>query len=164
MVIEPIIWRRSVRQYSEEPVLDESVNDIIKAAHFAPSAMGKHAIEFVVIKDEAAKEGLSRIIGQDPVASAPVLLLLVVNADISPMPEHDLAVGSSFAMVQAAAMGLGTAWIHIEKDQKKEIRKILDIPENYDFINIIPIGYPKDELLDHSDNDFDRGKIHSEKF
>lgn len=47
MVLKSIVWRRTVREYSDEPVLDESIEDIIKAAQFAPTAMGKREVEFV---------------------------------------------------------------------------------------------------------------------
>ena len=164
MVIEPIIWRRAVREYSAEPVLDESIVDIIKAVQFAPTAMNKRAVEFIVIKKQGLKNDLFEVLKQDFIKKAPVLLLLVADVKTAGLPEPDLAIASGFAMIEAASLGLGTAWKHIDASQKEDIRKILAIPKNYTFINIIPIGYPKDDLPDHSDSEFDPKKIHLDKF
>jgi len=55
MVIQPIIWRRSVRQYSSEPVLAEAIEALIKAAQFAPTALNRREIEFIIIQNKLLK-------------------------------------------------------------------------------------------------------------
>jgi len=164
MVIEPIIWRRAIREYSLEPVLEESIIEIVKAAQFAPTAMNKKEIEFIVVKKQAVKDDLCGILEQDFIKKAPVLILPIADAKRALLPETDLAIASGFAMIQAAALGLGTVWKHIDSAQGKKVRQILAIPDNYVFINIIPVGYPKNDLLDHSDAEFEAGKIHEDKF
>jgi len=164
MVIQPIIWRRAIREYSDEPVLDESIIEIIKAAQFAPTAMGKKAVEFVIVKKQAMKDALFEILEQDFIKKAPVLIIPVADLDCAAIPRTDLAIAGGFAMIQAAALGLGTVWKHVDEKQGKKVLKVLGIPKKYDLINVIPVGYPKDDLPDHGDSEFDAGKIHQDKF
>jgi len=164
MVIEPIVWRRSVREYSSEPVLDSSIMEIIKAAQFAPTAMDKRAVEFVVVKDQAVKNELFAVLQQDFVKKAPVLVVPVCDTRTSILPETDLAVAGAFIMIQAVALGLGTVWKHIDQKQGKAICKILALPEDFKLINLIPVGHPLDELPDHGDKDFSVSRIHFDRY
>lgn len=164
MVIEPIIWRRAVREYSDEPVLDESIKEIIKAAQFAPTAHNKRAVEFVVVRDRVAKNRLFEFLPQDFIKKAPVILVPVCDDKMAVIPETDLALASAFIMIQAAELGLGTVWKHVDEKAALGVCKILGLPKNYILINVIPLGYPLNEMSDHGDDEFDLGKIHNEKF
>jgi len=164
MVIQPIVWRRAIREYSAEPVLDESIIEIIKAAQFAPTAMNKRAVEFIIVKKQIVKDALCEILEQDFIKKAPVLLIPIADSDCAILPQTDIAIASGFAMIQAAALGLGTVWKHIDDKQGKKVRKIMEIPESYSLINIIPVGYPKDDLPDHDNSEFEPGKIRQDKF
>jgi len=165
MVIEPIVWRRSVREYSEEPVLDEAIESMIKAAQFAPTAMNKREVEFVIVREQYTKEKLCAVLGQDFIKNAPVLVLMAADPKLGLYCEQDLALASGFVMIQAAALGLGTVWKHIEDgEQKESVRRILGLPKDYVFINVIPVGYPATDLPDHNDDDFDVSKIHIERY
>jgi nitroreductase len=44
------------------------------------------------------------------------------------------------------------------------VRKILNIPKNFGVLCIIALGYPKEEPPPHKDEEFDKKKIHYEKF
>lgn len=164
MVIEPIIWRRSIREYSDEPVLDESIEEIVKAAQFAPTAMNKKAVEFIIVKEKTVKEQLFGILQQDFIKEAPVLIVPICAASASALPQTDLAVASAFMMIQAADMGLGTVWKHVDLGQASAVCKVLGLPKDYVLINVIPVGYPLRELPDHNDAEFSRSKIHKEFF
>jgi nitroreductase len=165
MVIEPIVWRRSVREYSQEPVLDEAVESLIRAAQFSPTAMGRREVEFVVVKKQSVKKELADALGQDFIKKAPVLILMAADPKATMLPEYDLAIASGFIMIQAAALGLGTVWKHIgEGGEREEVRKILGLPKDHLFVNIIPVGYPATDLPDHGDEEFDPGKIHIDKY
>ncbi len=49
-------------------------------------------------------------------------------------------------------------------DLRNKIKKLLEIPEQYMTINIIPVGYPKEKPIPHTDKDFNAKKIHREKW
>lgn len=161
MILESIIRRRSVREFAEEPVLEQSIDDVIKAAQFAPTAKNNRAVEFIVVRDQPTKDKLFEAAGQEFVKQAPVVLVLVSDADKSVLPEYDLALAAGFVMIQASELQLGTVWKNIPPgDQADQVRRILGIPNNFKFINLLPLGYPLYEPPQHSDSEFDRSKIH----
>ncbi len=49
-VLKNIYGRRSVRAYSDEPVSEEVINEIIKAGFHAPNGMNVQALRFVVVQ------------------------------------------------------------------------------------------------------------------
>ena len=46
-----IFKRRSIRKYSGDPILEEDVRKILKAAMYAPSAGNARPWEFIVVRD-----------------------------------------------------------------------------------------------------------------
>ncbi len=50
--LENIYARRSVRAYTDEPVSEERVNEVLKAGTFAPTGMNHQPIRFVVITNK----------------------------------------------------------------------------------------------------------------
>ncbi len=49
-VLKNIYGRRSVRAYSDEPVSEEAIKEIIKAGFHAPNGMNVQALRFVVVQ------------------------------------------------------------------------------------------------------------------
>jgi FMN reductase [NAD(P)H] len=86
------VRRRAVREYSNEPVLDDTILEIIKAAQFAPTGMNKREIEFVIVKKQEVKDRLYAILAQDFIAKAPVLIVPVCSIKNAILPETDLAI------------------------------------------------------------------------
>lgn len=168
MPIEPIIKRRSVRKYKSDPVSDEDLIEIIKAGGFAPTGHNNQAVEFIVIKNQETKDKLFEITGaeeeQNFLKYAPVLLILVTDTEKAALPLQDLSVASENIFLEAASRGLGTVWKNISSEQLPRIKNLLDIPEKFTLVNIIPIGYPAEPIVPHADSDFEEKKIHQEKW
>lgn len=61
---EAIFGRRSVRKYTDEPVSDEDLQEIMEAALAAPSGVNLQPWYFVVVKSEEKLRELSEITGQ----------------------------------------------------------------------------------------------------
>ena len=60
-VIEAIRTRRSVRQFTSEPVSDDAVNEILGSAVWAPSGKNNQPWKFAVIQDPGLKELLAAL-------------------------------------------------------------------------------------------------------
>jgi 5,6-dimethylbenzimidazole synthase len=56
--------RRSIRSFKTDPVPDEYVSKIIEAARYAPSGANSQPWEFIVVKDQAIKDRIVSIIGE----------------------------------------------------------------------------------------------------
>ena len=163
-MLKEILNRRSVREYQNKEVLDKDILEIIKAGQFAPSANHNQAVEFIIIRGQEMKNKLFELVGQEFVKEAPVLIIPVTNLSKTTCPVEDLAVASENMFLEAAALGLGAVWKAIREEQEDEVKQLLNIPKQFKVINIIPLGYPKEKIISHSDKDFDEKRIHYEKY
>jgi len=168
MIIEAIKKRRSVREYKDKPVTDETVIEIIKAAQFAPTGRNNRLVEFIVVKDQATKEELYEItrgrLDQDFVKKAPVILILVSNEKKNNLFMQDLSIASAHVFLQAAELRLGTVWKNVFPEETDEIKELLNIPDQFTLINLIPIGYPETVPEAHSEEEFNKNKIHYDRW
>jgi nitroreductase len=166
MIIREILNRRSVREYKADPVSEEHIIEIIKAGQFAPTARNNKAVDFVVVKDQKTKEDIFKIVGQDFVKYAPVLIVCASDVTKTPCPVQDLSIASENMFLQATALGLGTVWknLKLEFNEAEKIRNILGIPGQYMLINVIPVGYPQTKQEPHKDEEFDLKKVHTERW
>jgi nitroreductase len=141
-----IFTRRSVREFTDQPVSDDAINQILKAAMSAPSATGKKPWHFIVIKD---KEILSKIPDVHPHAQASALVNLVIIPCGDPKLAHknfwplDLAAASQNILLAVRALGLGAVWCGVYPDEERmtAIRNLLKIPQDIMPFCVIPIGH-----------------------
>jgi len=174
MVLSAIQERRSVREFSSREVPEELVQALIRAAQFAPTGMNNRAVEFVVLRDPAAKNRLFDLIEpkQPFVKEAPLLILPVTDRRQVPLPGldqtvvavADLAIASSFLMIQAAALGLGSVWKHITSDTAPAVVLAFGLPSEFTLTNVLAIGYARKPLPPHQDSEFLPAKIHRERW
>lgn len=168
MVIKEILNRRAVRNYKQDPIPQEYITEIIKAGQFAPTARNNRAVEFVVVREQETKNKIfDAMSGESPqpfIKEAPVLIIPASDTSKSGLSIQDLSNASENMFLQARALGLGTVWKHLEEDWVRGVKKVLGIPEQYMIINIIPVGYPKEEMPPHTDADFSAERIHEEKW
>lgn len=147
-VKDAILTRKSVRSYKENKVPQEKLEEIMDSVRMAPSANNKQDWKFVIVEDEekvyqAAKK-------QNSVKEASAVI-----AGVSTNPDEemtceilsgnvDLAIALDHLSLRAAEEGLGTCWI--EAFHQKQMKKILEIPDEYKIICMMTIGYPKEPL------------------
>lgn len=160
-MITEIVNRRSVRSYKSTPVKKEDVVEIIKAAQYSPSGRHSRAWEFVIVNDKKEKDEIYKLIGQEFIQEAPVLIVPAVDTKKTNLGMQDLAIASENIFLQATQLGLGTVWKNLDTEWANKVKKILNIPDHFLVINIIPLGYPKDEIGPHNEKeDFESSKIH----
>ena len=121
----------------------------MEAARLAPSAHNAQEWKFIVVKDTQKKKKLAEAaLNQDFIAEAPVVIAAVsLNPEAqstSDVPAYavDLAIAVDHMTLQAVEENLGSCWIGAF-DQEK-VREILEIPENYKVVILLPLGFPAD--------------------
>ena len=146
-----IFTRRSVRKYTSQPVSDDTIKILLQAAMSAPTARDERSWEFIVIRD---KEILRQVPSFHPFAKhipdAPVAIVIVGNKKLEAQPGLWVADCSNAAMtilLAAHSMGLGAVWttFYPYLDRMAGIRKLLNLPDNIEPLNIIPMGYPAEK-------------------
>ena len=164
---EAIQKRYSCRSYKDTPVPEEKLKNILEAARLAPSAHNRQPYKFIVVKDKEKREKLAEAAGQSFIAEAPIIV-----AGVSLEPERimscevptyavDLGIAIEHIALQACAEGLGTCWIGAFSQQ--EAKKILEIPQKYKIVALMPIGYPADSAGPKDRKDLDE-LVSYEKF
>ena len=148
-LMEAIRQRRSVRNYQDKDIPEETLQDILEAARLAPSAKNRQEWKFVVVTDEMTKQALQhaakdqRFVGEAPVVIAGIATETgyVMSCGI-PAAHVDVAIAMEHMALAAAAEGLGTCWIGAF--YQDAARKALNVPEDCQVVALMPLGYPAD--------------------
>ena len=110
--IENIMTRSSIRHFKEQPVEQEKIDIMLKAAMAAPTAVNLQPWHFIVITDKAIMKALS---GPSP-ANAPLLIAVCGNTDKNVLPDgktkvpdfwvEDASAATENLLLAAHALGL----------------------------------------------------------
>ncbi len=144
--------RRSCRAYRPELIEEEKLNAILEAGTFAATGMGKQSPVIIAVTDRAMRDKLSKmnaaVMGTDgdPFYGAPELLIVLANKAV-PTYVYDGSLVMGNLMNAAAALGVGSCWIHrakqeFESEEGKAILKDLGIEGDYEGIGHLILGYP----------------------
>ena len=151
-IIKALLNRRSVRGFKAEQVKDEELGLVLEAGRYAPSGANQQSALFVVVQDKKTLAVLSKMNAKvagmkgDPYYGAPtVILVLADKSAAAPVEDASLAIGN---MSNAAyALGLGSCWIHREKEmfesaEGKALLKEWGIEGDYLGVGACILGYP----------------------
>jgi nitroreductase len=156
--MEVVKGRRSIRNYEDTPIPDEKLTAVLEAVQWAPSWANTQCWEIIVVKDAGLKTQLQGTLpakGQPAakaIVEAPVLLAVCAKLKSSGYYKEqvttkfgdwfmfDLGIASQNICLTAHALGLGTVMVGLF-DQEKAGR-ILQVPEGYETVLLIPLGYP----------------------
>ncbi len=165
---DPVLSRRSIRKYTAEPVDDELVERLLRAAMAAPSAGNQQPWQFVVLRE---REVMAAITGVHPYAKmlleAPVAVLVCGDPDSGKWPqywEQDCAAATENLLIEAERLGLGAVWlgVHPLVERVEGIRAILGIPESVVPLALVPLGRPA-ERKPPADR-YDAARVHHERW
>ena len=153
MLLNCIEKRFSVRKFLDKPVEQEKIDILLEAARLAPSASNKQTWHFIVIKDKEKRKQLTDICrGQRFVSEAPITIA-VCNTNLDYImtcgqkaPVIDGAIAAEHIVLQAVELGLGSCWIGAFYHDK--MAELINLPQDYEIIGLLPIGYPAVEKGD----------------
>jgi nitroreductase len=146
-----LLARRSIRKYTDNPVSDGDIQEVIKAAMEAPSAGNEQPWHFVIMDD---RKILDQIPSFHPhsqmVKSAPVAILVCGDLDKEKHKGYwtqDCSAATQNLLLAVHAKGLGAVWVGVyPRDERVEgFRNLLNIPENVVPFSLVPIGHPAEE-------------------
>lgn len=79
---EVVLTRRSVHEYSDESVDEETLERIFERVRYTPSSYNLQPWEFLVLRDDESRERLQEVAyGQEQVTDAPVGVVVLANTD-----------------------------------------------------------------------------------
>lgn len=151
-VIAAIMERKSVRNYTAEPVSRENLELLAKSGMAAPTAGNIQPWEFIAIDDKGILQQLSQVqpyVGM--AAKAPAAIVVCGNMYDYQGKERmrefwvqDTSAATENILLAAESLKLGAVWagIHPDAERVAKVQKILRLPEYLIPLNIIVIGYP----------------------
>lgn len=168
--IENIMTRTSIRQYKDQPVEQEKIDIMLKAAMAAPTAVNLQPWHFIVITDKKIIDVLS---GRQP-TNAPLLIAVCGDTDKTTMPDgkgklpdfwiQDVSAATENLLLAAHAQGLGAVWTgcYPAMERVAEVANVLNCPQNIVPLAVVRVGYP-DEAPEPKDK-FKEENISYNKF
>lgn len=165
--------RRSIRQFTTEPLLPNEVEQIMQSALMAPSSKNSRPWHFILIEDKEtlAKLSASKESGASFVKDAPLAIIVLSDPVLSGAHIEDAAIVASYIQLQAEDMGLGSCWVQVAGretsdgyDSEQFIRDLLDIPLQLAVGCIIAIGHKEKAGKPHNEEKLLWERLHIEKF
>jgi nitroreductase len=149
-VFEAIKKRRSIRAFKGGDVSPETVEKLVEAARWAPSAGNIQPWEFIIVRKPEIKKRLAEAaLSQAFIEEAPVVIVVCADENRSAIGYgvrgktlyciQDTAAAIQNIHLTALSLGLSTCWVGAFKEE--EARQILNVPRGVRPVAIIPVGY-----------------------
>ena len=134
--------RRTIRRWTDQPVPDEVVKELLECALWAPSACNMQLWTFIVVTDPAIRQSLGDAV---PFADkAPVCIFICYNTRFSEGSHANIQSASAAVMnmlLRAHSLGLGGFWQATIHDRQR-LRVTLQLPPDVEVLSTTLFGYP----------------------
>jgi len=165
--LEAILSRRSIRRYTSDPVAEETITELLKAAMCAPTAANE-PWHFVVVRE---RKILVAVLEFHPHAEmlkrAPVAIAVCADLTREQLKGRwmlDCAAATENILIAANASCLGACWVGIYpvEERMQGLRRLLNIPYHVNPLSMVSLGYPA-EKKEPSDR-FKIDRIHHDRW
>ena len=143
--IKTIHNRKSVRNYTDQPVKTEDLITLVKAGMAAPSGMDRRPWEFYILHNrEQMKTLAERLPYAKMLEKAQAAIIVFGNPELSSYWHIDCSAATQNILLAAESMGLGAVWTaaYPYEERITAVMETLSIPDPYKPLAVIPIGYP----------------------
>ena len=147
-VFDAIMGRRSIRQFTDDPIGKEQLKRLLEAARWAPSGGNQQNWRFVVVTSPSQKELIRKFApGIFAMPAAFIVICADKEPDANPWKEAlyvaDCSIAAQNIMLAAYEMGIGTC-VALSY-AKVAIAEILDLPENVEPMLVVTLGHPAED-------------------
>ncbi len=143
-VFEAVRSRLTVREFTPDPVPDEVVLKLLRAAQWTPSSRNLQPWHFIVIRDSETLREIGSIASSGRfVADAPMAIAIAMES----ADRADLDTGRAAQQMELVAWeeGLGTCFVGLRvEEQNRRVKEVLGIPESFQLVTVLPFGYRAD--------------------
>jgi nitroreductase len=138
-----------VRQFSPEPLDDETIAKVLQMAMYAPPRLGKRPWHFVVIRDQEIIQRLRTSLRvNEGHGKAPVLVAVLAKSNQGFPRQWDLdaAAATQNLLLAATAMGLGSSWVanpttSVWAGACAWLCDLLGAPPDLALVSLVALGY-----------------------
>ena len=144
-LMEAVNTRFSVRSFTDEPVTDEELNQILDAGRAAPSGKNNQPWRFVVVRNKnIANKIAEHTVYKDSVQQADVLVAVFVDPAVCYHHEKDMqGVGACIQnmWLAAHAQGVGMCW-NGQIFGNADVGRLLDLDGDLELMAVLCLGRP----------------------
>ncbi len=154
-LMEGLLTRRSVRKYQDKPIPKETIEEIIKAAQYSPTAHNRQPWEFLVVDDKEVLAHLRHLQRWSSFCKDAACVVFVcgdIEKSFNRNKEDekwsfidvDCAIATQSLMLAAWSKGIGSCYCGAAPMQRvvDALTEYLHLPENIRPFAIVPLGYP----------------------
>lgn len=168
-VLETIFKRRSIRRYNPDPVPRETLELLVRAGMYAPSAHDRRTWHFIVCDE---REVIDRLRAAHPYAKmleiCPACIFVCGDREAEAEKNYyleDCSAAAQNILLAATSLGLGTCWMGIrpaDPEMQRGFHELFSLPENIAPFCLIAVGPPAVEK--ETPERFEAEKLHWNKW
>ena len=172
-LIELMLNRRSVRQFTDETVPQEKIEKVLQAALTSASGRSIRPWEFIVVQNKEMIQNLSecRPGVNKTIAGSNVAIVVVADEEKSGIWIEDCSIAMANMYLMAEEQGVGGVWIHCRERETPDggsteeyVKNLLDIPTNFRVLSMFVFGVPAAHPAPYELDQLKTEKVHYGKF
>lgn len=142
--------RCSVRKFTDKAVDSKTLEQILQAAMYAPTACNRQPVKIIAVNDEDGIHKLRKCTECHFNANTALIICCdrqqnwIRGYDGKASGEIDASIVTSYLMLAAASLGVGTTWVmyFIPEAVKEEF----SLPEYTEPVALLIMGYPAEDF------------------
>ncbi len=151
--VRAILARRSIRRFRPQPVAEEDIRELLKAAMAAPSAAASDPWQFVVLRDPSMLVRLSEGLPHGRhLAQAPLGILVCGDTELAHHKQlayllQDCSAAIENLLLAASMMGLGACWLGVHPNAQRVncVRRLFTLPQAIVPVAVVAVGHPDEQ-------------------
>jgi nitroreductase len=159
-----LLTRRSLRKYTGDVIDDKSIEALVRAGMYAPSARNKRPWHFIIVDDRKIMEKIMKVHPYSAMlAWASHAIVVCGDEKLHNGPGYyllDCSAATQNILLAAHSFGFGAVWLGVEPkpDRIKAISEIFGLPQHIHPVSIISVGIPH-QPVEKIPNRFEPEKI-----
>lgn len=160
--IKAMLTRKSVRKFTDAPVLEEDLRKILDCGRMAPSGVNRQAWRFIVVTEQSVKEKVAAVCDYGHFIDQAPVVIAVASCDAkTACPNEDTAAATENMLLAAHALGYGGCWIgangyaplrqkpndrrNIPYNTSMLVGEVLGLEEGWRIMSVFCIGVPAED-------------------
>ena len=139
--------RRSIRDFTVEPVSLENLRKIVHAGIWAPSGLNNQPWRLILVRDQGTRKELSQHTSYSHIIlGAPALIVVFLDKDAiyNEVKDHQ-AAGACIQnmLLTTEELGLGAVWLGQILQNKDKVNALFSLGDRLDLMAVLAVGHPQ---------------------
>lgn len=135
--------RRSIRNYKDEPVPKEAIEQALECARLAPTARNGQPWLFGVTTDKEMLTKIADLTSHGKFIAGASACFAVFGLRDEKFFVEDCCAATMNIILGLWTYGVSSCWVAGDKmDYNEAVRELMKVPPEYTLVSLIPAGYP----------------------